>query len=393
MKKLFAVFAFVSIVGAVFAQTPKKPEITSLSWMTLQDAQLSYEQGDFGEAVRLVDTAKSKRRDEVAWSLYVLNQALNPSAVQVVGDNIDAVVEVLKERNAEDALTVIHDVLVKRSQEELNYSIAKLVKTVALYEEYPEADFMLGKLYMLEGEYVLADAFLTRAWEHADILDIPDQRFDILYQMAYLAKLQKDYEKFEKSLLLVIASDGYVNSAGEDGTFIKAVKRSINASDMTLDKLFLLYRSTAYTSLSAYYQLANYYRDNGKQEKALTMSTLAALIAFTRMYEAVKERDMEYVYADRETDIYRQPNGAVLKNVSSSKKSNFVRYLEKVGEYYEIADWGARNGVWEGFYNYAQILYESDCKVLSEGMYSSLSQFCPEDFWRNLALSELLKIY
>lgn len=367
MKKIVALFLFFPFVcSSIFAQNPQKPETESLSWRVLQDAQLAYEQGAYGEAIKLADIAKQKRKNEVDWALFTLNQALKPASVQRVGDNIGAVRQILKERNSEMALEIIHQVLVKHSESSLGDSIAQLREKINLYSAYPEADYLLGCLYTLEGEYAIAEKFLLDAWEESYVLDIPDQKYDILYQMAYLAKLQKNYDRYEKNLLLIISADEYVDSNGKEGTLIKAVKRSIAKDDMTIDKLFLLYRSTAYTSLDAYYQLATFYDEKGENEKALTMSTLAALASFTRMYEAVKDRDMEYNY------------------------TTFLAYLKKVGEFYEIAEWGAKSGVWKGFFSFAKILYKNDRKNLAYDMLSTLSQYCPEDFWRNMALRELL---
>lgn len=352
----------------MWAQNPKKPEISTLSWRVLQDAQLALDQGDYGNAIRLTDTAKQNRKNEVEWAIYTLEQALKSSSVQRVGDGITQIVSILKERNSEDALTIIHDVLVKHSESELNNSISKLKEIVASYIEYPEADYLLGCLYTLEGEYQLANTFLYNAWSNCNVLDIPDQKYDILYQMAYLAKLQKQSEEYEKYLLLIISNDNYISKDGEESSFIRAVKQSLNKKDMTIDKLFMLYRSSSYASLDAYYQLAVYYEENEQFEKALTMSTLACLSSFTRMYESVKDRDMEFSY------------------------TGFLPYLKKVGEYYEIAEWGAQKGVWKGFYNFAQILRKNGKTELAQDMFSKLSQYCPEDFWRNMALRELLMI-
>lgn len=350
----------------VFAQNPQKPETSVRAWKILQDAQLAFEMGNFGESIRLADAAKQQRKNEAEWAMYTIEQALKPVSVQRVGDDIAAVTKILSERNAEDALLIIHEVLLKYSSADLHDSITQLKEKIALFNEYPEADFLLGRLYTLEGEYAIADSYLLNAWRNCGILDIPNEKYDILYQMAYLAKLQKDNEKYEKNLLLIVADDNYVGSDGSDGSFIRAVKQSLQSETMTIDKLFMLYRSKAYTSLDAYYQLAYYYAENDQNEKALTMSTLAALASFTRMHEALKERDMEYSY------------------------TTFLSYLEKTGRYYDIAEWGAKNGIWKGYFIYAQILYKNNKVKLAEEMLSNLSRYCPEDFWRNVAVRELL---
>ncbi len=380
MKKLIALLINVMLFCAVFAQRLQRPEHEMLAWKILQDAQLYYEQGDLGEAIRVADAAKQQRKNEVEWSLSVLNQALAPTSIQKLGDSIDLIMNAFEERNAEDALSIMHNVMIKYPADTINNSVSELIKKLSLYLEYPEADYLLGKLYIFEGEYTVADKYLTNAWLHADILDIPDQKFDILYQMANLAKLQKNEEKYEKSLLLIIADDNYIKPDGSDDIFIKAVKQSIARDDTTIDKLFTLYRSKAYTSLNAYYLLADYYASKGNSEKALSMSTLATLIAFTRIYEAVVTRDMEYKF-EKPANAKNKPNSA------------FLAYLETVGKYYDISEWGAKNGIWKGYFNYAKILHNAGRYELAEELFSCLSQYCPEDFWRNMALRELLSLF
>ena len=380
MKKLIALLINVMLFFAVFAQKLQRPEHEMLAWKILQDAQLYYEQGDLGEAIRVADAAKQQRKNEVEWSLSVLNQALAPTSIQKLGDNIDLIMNAFEERNAEDALSIMHNVMIKYPAYTINNSVSELIKKLSLYIEYPEADYLLGKLYIFEGEYTVADKYLTNAWLNAGILDIPDQKFDILYQMANLAKLQKNDEKYEKSLLLIIADDNYIKPDGTDDIFIKAVKQSIARDDTTIDKLFTLYRSKAYTSLNAYYLLADYYASKGNSDKALSMSTLATLIAFTRIYEAVAARDMEYKF-EKPANARNKPNSA------------FLAYLETVGKYYDISEWGAKNGIWKGYFNYAKILHNAGRYELAEELFSCLSQYCPEDFWRNMALRELLSLF
>ena len=380
MKKLIALLINVMLFFAVFAQKLQRPEHEMLAWKILQDAQLYYEQGDLGEAIRVADAAKQQRKNEVEWSLSVLNQALAPTSIQKLGDNIDLIMNAFEERNAEDALSIMHNVMIKYPADTINNSVSELIKKLSLYIEYPEADYLLGKLYIFEGEYTVADKYLTNAWLNAGILDIPDQKFDILYQMANLAKLQKNDEKYEKSLLLIIADDNYIKPDGTDDIFIKAVKQSIARDDTTIDKLFTLYRSKAYTSLNAYYLLADYYASKGNSDKALSMSTLATLIAFTRIYEAVAARDMEYKF-EKPANARNKPNSA------------FLAYLETVGKYYDISEWGAKNGIWKGYFNYAKILHNAGRYELAEELFSCLSQYCPEDFWRNMALRELLSLF
>ena len=78
---------------------------------------------------------------------------------------------------------------------------------------------------------------------------------------------------------------------------------------------------------------------------------------------------------------------------SGGSDSAFLAYLETVGEYYDISEWGAKNGIWKGYFNYAKILHNAGRYELAEELFSCLSQYCPEDFWKNMALRELLRLF
>ncbi len=367
MKKLFVVFIIIIFSAyGIFAQNPQKPDDSVLSWRYMLEAQIDYEYGRYGNAVKNADIAKQKRKNEIDWVLFAMNQALKSPEVQKAGDNIEEITKLLKKRNSENALIILDSFYSKYSKEYFSNSMSKFLETARKYYAYPEADYMLGNLYILEGEYVQAEKYLDAAWENCEILDIPNQKYEILYKMSYLANLQKDYDKYEKTLQLIIADDGYITTTGADGSLLRAVKQSMERKEMTIDKLFMLYRSHSYDSLDAYYKLADFYLARNEKEKAVKMATIANLTAFTRLYDAVKERDMDYKYTD------------------------FLSYLEKIGKYYDISEWGSKNGIWKGYFKYSQLLIECGKEEMGKELLSALSQYCPEDYWRSMAFRELL---
>ena len=99
-----------------------------------------------------------------------------------------------------------------------------------------EAVHLMAKIYEFEGEYELSYSYYMDAWNNADILDIPESKYDILYDMANLCYNFNDYENCEKSLMLIIASDPYYGNDGFTTALTNSVQRGYSA-----DKIFNLY--------------------------------------------------------------------------------------------------------------------------------------------------------
>ena len=99
MKKLFVIFIIIIFSACViYAQNPQKPDDSDLSWRYMLEAQIDYEYGRYGDAVRNADIAKQKRKNEIDWVLFAMNQALKSPEVQKAGDNIEEITKLLKKR-------------------------------------------------------------------------------------------------------------------------------------------------------------------------------------------------------------------------------------------------------------------------------------------------------
>ena len=373
MKKISIMLLAVILITSLAAQSKESLDPEQYSWRMLQKAQTAFDQRDFGLAFKHADAAKINRKKEVEWAITTLEQAMKPVAVQKVGDNIDAVLDILKERDSHDAVSIIESNLANLSKEYFDYSMMNLKNHIIKYSEYPEADFLIGKIYELEGEYTLSKYFLLKAWENAELLAIPDEKYDFLYEMASLAELTGDQEEYEKSLLLIIAEDpNYLQNTSETGfskSIVKAVKTGTD-----LDKFFLLYRNTSYFSMKAFFALANFYTNEqlkqsiSLNDKVLTMSSMGVVTAVSRIEDVIKERKLEYSYESFET------------------------LLQDISLYEDIVTWGKKYEVWKGFYVFALAVYESGQSDFAEHLLSILSKYSPDEYWARASKERLFLI-
>ncbi len=373
MKKLCTIFILIILAGLLTSQSRDSLNPEEYSWRMLQKAQTAFDQRDFGLAFKNADLAKINRIKEVQWSITTLEQALKPVAVQKVGDNIDAVLAILKERGSNEAVILIESILANLSKEYFNYSILNLKNHILKFTKYPEADFLIGKIYELEGEYTLSKQFLMKAWESSSILSVQDEKYDILYEMASLAELTGDQEEYEKALLLVIAEDpNYIKNAAES-SFSKSIVRAIKTGT-DLNKFFLLYRNTSYFSMKAFFALADFYSNEGKQnnldlnDKVLAMSSMGVVTAISRIEDVLKTRKLEYSYTSFET------------------------LLQDTLFHTDIVDWGKKYDVWKGFYIFALAVYESGQTDFALSLLSKLSEYSPDDYWAKASKERIIII-
>ena len=216
----------------------------------LEDAQFAFDSGEYGKALLLAEEAKLLRQKEATESLDALNVALHPQEVQNAGDNIHDVIAVLQSRDVYDVVNLIEYTTNVHNGTFFNGSITEIQEHLAAKKIFPEAAHLMARIYEFEGEYELSYSYYMDAWNNADILDIPESKYDILYDMANLSYNFNDYENCEKALMLIIASDPYYGNDGFTTALTNSVQRGYSA-----DKIFNLYRADCYRSIPAFFRL------------------------------------------------------------------------------------------------------------------------------------------
>lgn len=364
MKKAFFLVLFLCSLFSISAQVIKRPDAKSKDWRILEKAQVAFDGGKYGDAVNLANAAKDSHVAEIKWEESVLNKALSPSAVQKAGDEFAQVLAVLKERDEYTSIDLINSYLNKYGQSYFGNSVKRLASWIQAKSMYPEADFLLGQIYRLEGEYTLASQYYEQARENAKYLDIPDARFDILYAMAELAHDQNDLETYEQTLLLILNEDTYYSNS----LFMNALVRTIDSNNnKSFEKFFMLYRSEPNHSILALAKLEELYEARGQSDEALKCTALSVSESFTHMLAAITDIDSEYHYTD------------------------FASFLTKAGKYDEIVSWANDNKVWQMMYELGVLSEQRGKTVFANSVYTVLSSSLPDQYWKAEAEQQLIK--
>ena len=356
-----------SSVLALCAQTfafvaPKRPESKDFSWRILENAQVEFDLAHYGEAMNLANRAKQNRCAEVEWEVYVLEGALSPLAVRRAGEFFDDVLKVLRERDEHEAVALIEKYVNLYGVDFYGNSVYGMLDWVKAKAVYPEADFLIGKIYQIEGEFGTAYNFFEKARLERDYLDIPDTHFDILYSMVNLARESRNLKNYEEALLLILDSDPRFH----DTTFQDAYMRILSLEiPENADRFFMLFRADSSNSLNALYELGNLRYSSGKLDDAIRCSALGTIEAFTHIYETLTERDTTYSF------------------------TTFEDFLEECGKYDDILEWCESNHVWEMMFQMVDRVGEGGNSVLAENFFRKISDTMPDAYWRAEAKAKL----
>lgn len=354
--------AAVCCVFASADEKPKKPAYYDNDVRILRNARTEYGAGNYGQSMKLAEEAKIARKDKIAWEIYTLQGSLKSSEVRKANDALSEIVPLLEKRQEYDSIEIIKRYEEKAPASSFNDSASKLVAYISGRESYPEADWLIGNIYKYEGEYNLAEKYLLSAWNHASLLDVPDEQYDILYSLADIAYDTEDFDNYEADLLLIAGDNNYFTNPDINDAIMLAI-RSRKSGEM--EKFFKMFRSDEYRSLKAYAKLSEYYEKKGDKDKALKACSLEVLTGFTKMYTTVKQRDPEFEY--------------------DKLQSLFI----EIGKYPDILNWAVENEIWKCFTNLAEKTFNDGDIQFAQDLYSVLSMYAPEQYWKDQAAAVL----
>lgn len=363
IKLVAFVFLFSISINVVVSQAiPRKVQKGHEAWRSLKKAQTAYESNEYSKAIEYAEESRSIRKQDAAWQTYVLENTLKKAKVRRAGDELDRVLLTLKELGFTDAIEIIENHLSKLGDKYFNNSYSKVFDYLSIYSHYTEAEYLLGKIYRLEGEFEVAVNYMKEAYNSSVNLDIPMEKYDLLYDLASISYDLGKYDDFEKYLLAIVVDNEYYT----DKVFMRSLKRIVEIdSQDAVEKFFLLYRCENEIALKALIELSEIYKAVNESEKALKCSSLASIIAVSKL---------EYIIKQRITDFEFQGIGDL---------------LVKCQRYEDIVKWGNENYIWKLFCNFAEITAANGKFVFSRNLLRILSKTEPEEYWRRYA-SEII---
>ena len=358
-----AVFIFFTLhISALFAEADYN--VFCRDKKTLNSAQIAFENQNNGEALKLAEEAKQIRKERNRYEISLLENSFKPAEVNYAGDSLADTLKVLADRQDYDAIEIIdwYSKIVRNF--DFNDSKNKFMDYLRGISEYPEADYLIASIYKLEGEYEFAVRYYNQCLINSDVLDNFYDIYDILYDLADISYTLKNYEQYEKDLLLILAQD----KTFKDKILINAMKNTISSNKKNcLEKFFQLYRNENANTLKAYYKISEFYR-KFDINKALDTSMICVITAFTKINSVIQKRNPEYSY----------------KNIQD--------FFQELQLYPDIIEWGIENDVWRCFYNLADDAYSVHYNTFAIQLFNVVKNYSPEPYWSEKSsyfLSEL----
>lgn len=359
MKKIALPFVFLFFSFLTFAQiAPKRPVPSEYSWRILQEAKALYDQNDLSGALNLALKAKENRKTESDWENYILENALSPFAVRHVGNEFEKVLPVLEEREQKDALSIIRKYLDLYSSERFHDSVYELKDFINAKSVYPEADYLVGKIYQVEGEYKAAYNFYEEARLNADFLDIPDSVFSILYSMADLAKLSQNDEAYEQALLLILAKDESFNDNVLKNAMIKIIDSNKSAN---VDRFFALFRAESPLTMKALYELSKIKESQGEARDSFFCSALGSAEGFTHIFNSIQETDQDYEF------------------------TTLAEFLNKISSYDDICAWCVQSNFYDFLIDFGEKARSRGNETFANALFMTLASNIPNGYYSSVA--------
>ncbi len=360
VRAWLALSALIFIAAAVpaGAQAPiPEPWANKPAWLHFDLGRSSYASKDFGAAIVSFDRAISYRRDAFTAAQARLSSALGSNAAKAAGDSIAALLEAfaaedflpaeyariraesgsslrkrllrIQDHRIGDSHRAFIEVLLLALEykpvESFKDSIRALAEALRLLVWYPEAEYWKGKVFMLEGELVLASKQYNRAFDMREALDVPDFVYEIQYGMADLYSLMPHYAAdWEKVMERILESE-----RGGDGTLLDDKLKDAMRATLTgqgFDRFMTLYRIEPGITQRANRELAEYYLERGRAH-ALARAAVAVNMILTPALRLARLKDPDYVWTGLEDFLGRAAAQPALREYLDEQEFDRVLFV------------------------------------------------------------------
>jgi len=170
-------------------------------------------------------------------------------------------------------------------------SVASLRRQVRSLGFYPEAEFMIGKAYLAEGEVRLAELQFRKACDMAESLESPQDRYDMLMALAETYRTEGNAKSYEDTLREIAeASDLF---AAKDDFYRGSMERTLG--DRGFDKFMAMFRIEESYPVGAYAALGELYLGNGRSIATIYLAA-AVNSLLTRSIAQIRLDEPSYEY-------------------------------------------------------------------------------------------------
>jgi tetratricopeptide (TPR) repeat protein len=260
------------------------------------------------------------------------------------------------------------------SWERLRDSVKVLREELVRLADFPEAEYWIGRVFMLEGEYALALTQFDRAYSMRASFEIPEDVYLVMYARVECLK-RINMSDYEGALEAICATDPVYGSA-ENELLRDSMLRVL--VDKGFDSFVTLYRHDASYALAAYDEYGTYLYERSRPRAVLTLALAANIIA-TRMIDRVRAIDPTYSFTWDKTIARSMPEG------SDGLRGLFARIdrMPELGSYAEEA------GFYRILFTLGNALFANGARTSAREIWAALSSFPRADVYATKAARQL----
>jgi hypothetical protein len=272
------VFAAALMLCAAAGAAAQYEDSRTPWWYTLEKGKILFRQSAYGDALIAFQDARNERRDMYSKMESSLISFLSMPEARRLNDSLDAIEQLARERGQLAALKALEEVYYRTGRGALDNSARNVLAQLDRLKSYPEADYWIGEVYRLTGEYEIALRQFDAAVRNAGGLENPDFAVEIVYKAAEIERLRQNYNGMEARLLSILERDTLWSE--DAGGFVRgAMDRTLYTSGV--NRFLQMYRYRNAATERAHRLLGEYYYASGRHGKAVPHLTFAFLIQNT----------------------------------------------------------------------------------------------------------------
>jgi tetratricopeptide (TPR) repeat protein len=286
---LFAAVLLEPLLGQVRENNPY--------WYTLEQGKRYFRSGDYGEALVAFEGARDQRRSLYRRMEQDLIDLLSIPDVRRLGDSLDLVEEYIAERGHIAAADALAELYYRTPRASLGNSAQAALAAIGRFKEFPDAEYWIGEVYRVEGEYGIAIKQYERALEQRTLLETPGFDLEILYKIADIHRLRQEYVAMEERLLEILSRDSLWQE--DTSSFIRtAMMRTLENEGV--GRFLTLYRYSNQDVERAHRLLGFYYHALGRHNRGAEHLIFAFLIQNSVMIEEILRTEFDFTFSSLE---------------------------------------------------------------------------------------------
>jgi tetratricopeptide (TPR) repeat protein len=369
-RALFFIIIF-SLAAGLYAQR----QIEQPWWYTLEQGKLAFRSASYGDALLSFEDARRQRRQMYTRLETEFITLLSLPEVRRLGDSLELVEQFIKDRNYSEAGEALRELYYRVPRSGLNNSVRAALDGLGRLKDYPEAEYWIGETYRSEGELGIAINQYQKALAQRRLLENSGLELELLYKIAELRRVRREYPEMEKTLLDILSG---IPAGGEtprdklwnqdSGTFAKqAMTRTLERDGFS--RFLTLYRYNNRDVEKAHRLLGFFFYSSGRHNSAPDHLIFAFLIQNSLIMEELIRSRFDFSFSSLD-DLMEE-----LKT-----RPNLLRYIEET-EYYKTA------------YYLAASLYAAGKTIPARELWTFLSRQADAGEWAVRSAGQLEKPY